>query len=228
MDDGFEEGLHRHAPPSDTGSSIASVSLTDSHRDPSDVPPGSQIVSSDGAEWHRQCLRRACLLVPLARQLRDSGLNNRQVAATIAHRKKRCDRMAWPAFRDSVYEEMERTASAEALLACITTYNLRRLTANDNRRVRCTGSWRDPSKGAVEAVFSRLLCSQLAEDDIRCAEYAIQMVEASHSTMRFSGYWATLALNLAMLDRHRREQFWEWHRLYPRPAECGPGSNNGI
>ena len=167
MDDRFEERLHQVSPPSERedASSPSSVSLTDSHRDPSAGAPTRQVVSSAGAEYSRRCWRRDCLLVPLEDLLQRKGLSNRQVASTLAHRRRQCDQMPWPAFLDKIRAELDTPTRdvTNAFLEQVAIITQRRLTASEFQRIRSTGRWNDPGKSAIEAIFTRLLVSQLSD-----------------------------------------------------------------
>ena len=222
MDDLFEERLHQVSPPSERedASSPSSVSLTDSHRDPSAGAPTRQVVSSAGAEYSRRCWRRDCLLVPLEDLLQRQGLSNRQVASTLTHRRRQCDQMPWPAFLDKVQAKLDAPTRdvTNAFLEQVAIIIQRRLTANEFQRIR-SGRWNDPGKSAVEAIFTRLLVSQLSDGDLRCARLAPSLVERSIRRQRYAGYWATLSENLVCLDDRRKNQFWEWYRLFPRAED---------
>ena len=222
-DDAWEQRLHED-PVSPVPSGEGSVgsehaSLTDSHRDPIPEPGNRPIISDDGAEHFRRVWQRSALLVPLEIQYRQREHCNRSVASKLAHRRKRSDKLSWPEYRAGLLDELvePHRAAARAMLVKVDECNRRRLTPNDNALIRRTGSWRDPSRQAVLAIFSRLLVRELTADGTVDRDYAQLVVDALQYQCRYSGYWAVLARHLEALDRPQRDEFWRWHRDFPRP-----------
>ena len=211
-------------PPSDDdgGSDQASrdVSLTDSHRDPTPHAADRPILSTEGAMHLRRSWQRAAVLVPLEIQYQEHELSRRSIAALLSHRRKRCDRMVWPEFRASVLDELEdnHRQAAGILLNKVEACIQKRLAVRECRLIRRTGSWQDPGKNAVQAVFARLLTGQLLAGEAVGRDYIQPLVDSFQYQLRYSGYWATLAMHLEVLDDPQKEQFWAWYRAFPRPG----------
>ena len=75
----------------------------------------------------------------------------------------------------------------------------------------------DPGRHAVLAIFALLLTGQLLEGEAIGRNYVQMLVDSFQYQLRYSGYWATLAMHLEVLDEPRKEQFWAWYRAFPRP-----------